>query len=113
MITRSVAPRVVAVLVGAKSLAWFASFDPTTEPILAIATLLLATLGLSVAIALWRRLGWSMPGYVVWAVSAWLRYVYRDMQVEPVAWKVAIGAAIVAAVLTVMGYFARATLVRR
>ena len=113
MVTRSVAPRVVAVLVAALSLAWFARVDRTTEPILAIATLLLVALGVSVAVALWRRLGWSMPGYIVWAVSAWLRHVYRDMQVEPVAWKVAIGAAIVAAVLTVMGYFARATLVRR
>lgn len=100
----------VAVVVVIMSVAWAASAYRLDHGVAASAlTLLASAMGLIAAVGLWHGSSWSMRAYVAFAVLALLAHVARDAQVEPVQWNIAVGAAILTAILLVLGFAARPT----
>ncbi len=99
--------KAVAVIVAWMSLAWFNQRAPFNQENLLFGGLLLltATVGIVAAVAIWRRSGWMMVAYVIWLALTITARTWHDAQIEPVAWKVAVGAALLAIFWGAVGFF--------
>jgi hypothetical protein len=70
------------------------------------AVVLLATLaGIVAAISIWMNASWMIFAYGGWLVLMAIGRIWHDAQLEPVAWKVALGGVIVAVFFGVIGIF--------
>lgn len=99
----------IAFLVCGWSIGWW-QFLRQAEPESAIAIwipVLLGSLGLYVAMLLWRGDQRAVGAYCGWAVADIVGLVIADLQVEPVAWRVVVGAFAAALILASIGLYLR------
>lgn len=100
----------IAFLVCGWSIGWW-QFLRQAEPESAIVvwiSALIGSLGLYVAVLLWRADKRAVAAYCWWAVADWIGLVIADLQVEPMAWYVVLGALANAVLLGGLGLYMRA-----
>ena len=93
-------------------LAWmsFAQLDPRApfnmpQTAYNAVVLLTAITGVTAAVVIWMNRTWMIIVYLAWLVLMIVTRIWHDAQLEPVAWKVALGGLIVAVLFGTVGYF--------
>ena len=99
--------KAVALLIGWIS---FAQLDPRApfnlpETAYNAVVLVAAISGVVAAISIWLNASWMIFAYGTWLVLMIIARVWHDAQIEPVIWKVALGAVIPAVFFGLVGWF--------
>ena len=99
--------KAIALLIGWISLAQFNPRAPFNLPDTAygVAVLLTAIAGIVVAIGIWGNARWMIYTYGAWLLLMIIARVWHDAQIEPVAWKAALGGVILAVFFGLVGFF--------
>ncbi len=105
--TRSIAPTVVAVLLGLLSLAWLrvALKSIDEDWLVAVFAFASAALGGVTAIGLFHRRRWFFRAYIARVVLHVAASTVVDARVEPVLWKVLVGVVFIALVPVAVAFY--------